>query len=546
MRRLGIREELARLLEAAPVGVVTLNDRGAVRSCTANALRLLGVDEVDAIGRPLAQLLDPEAAEPLEDMLAAAARRPSTPPSATVAVPALPGRHVELLAAEFSAVEGIGGFVVLVADATERLQADEARERVRRQQSLLARAGAVLDASLEPLETLQRIATLPVPELADLCVIEAPDGEGGLRIVTIAATEASIAEQVRRLRRDHPLRVDSDHPVAEVLRVGAPRLLRKLDGDAERTLVSRDRRYQATMERLGYRSAVIAPLIARGRRHGVMSLLRVGPVERHGDDELRLIEDFARRAATALDNATLYERERSIAERLQRSLLPRIVAPAGLRVATRYVPGSDGTHVGGDVYDLIDLGAGRHGFVVGDVAGRGLGAASVMGQLRAFVRAHALDAGDPRDVLATVDRLLDRFEIGDFATFAYGVLDLATGAARVASAGHPPPLLVPADGEPTFVAVARDLPLGVDAGRPRAASTRFTLERGTTLVLYTDGLVERRGEDPDVGLARLAGAAAAVAGADPERLCDALLAIADRERPDDVALIALRRDDEPG
>lgn len=543
MRRLGIREELAQLLEAAPVGVVTLNDRGAIRSCTANALRLLGVEEVDAIGRPLAHLLDPDAADALDELLAAAARRPQTPPSTTAEVPALPGRHLELIASEFSAVEGIGGYVVLMADATERTRADEARERVRRHQSLLARAGAVLDATLEPLETLHRIASLPIPELADLCAIEAVDADGELRIVTVAAIDPTMAEEARRLRREHPLRVDSDHPVAEVLRTGAPRLLRALDSEAERERITRDPDHLATMRRIGYRSAVIAPLTARGRRHGVISLLRVGSAERHADDELRLVEDFARRAAIALDNATLYERERSIAELLQRSMLPRISAPPGLHVAARYVPGSDGTHVGGDVYDLIDLGGGRHGIVVGDVAGRGLEAASIMGQLRAFVRAHALDAEDPRDVLAAVDRLVERFEIGDFATLAYGMLDLATGQGTIASAGHPPPLLVPPSGPPTFIAVAPDLPLGVDAGRPRAASTRFALEPGATLVLYTDGLVERRGEDPDVGLRRLARAAASVApGADPELLCDALLAIAERERPDDVALIALRRD----
>lgn len=243
----------------------------------------------------------------------------------------------------------------------------------------------------------------------------------------------------------------------------------------------------------------------------------------------------------ALDRAGRYETERSIAETLQRSVLPeRLPSLHGVRFAARYLPGTVGVDVGGDWYDVIHLSDGRIGLVIGDVVGKGVRAAAMMGQLRNALRAFAFEHTDPYEVVSRLGGLVDGMMEVPFATLVYLVVDPQGRGARYVVAGHPPPLVRAPDGTTTFLDGGRTLPIGVDASVGFAAGD-VQFDAGSTVVLYTDGLVERRDLPLDEGLKLLAVSAAAN-DEGPDELVDALIAslTGDHERPDDIAVLALR------
>lgn len=245
--------------------------------------------------------------------------------------------------------------------------------------------------------------------------------------------------------------------------------------------------------------------------------------------------------AQALDRAGRYETERGIAETLQQSVLPEdLPTVRGIKLAARYLPGTVGVDVGGDWYDAIQLEDGRIGLVVGDVVGKGVEAAALMGQLRNALRAFAFEHDDPYEVVSRLGRLVDSMMEPPFATLAYLVVDPRGRGVRYVVAGHPPPLIRAPDGSTTFLEGGRALPIGIDASLSFEAGD-VQLEEGSTIVLYTDGLVERRGRTLDEGLERLATSATESDG-DPVELVDALIAalIGEDERPDDIAVLALR------
>jgi PAS domain S-box-containing protein len=290
----------------------------------------------------------------------------------------------------------------------------------------------------------------------------------------------------------------------------------------------------------GVRSLAGMPLLAQDR---IVGVLEVGTLERRefSQDDLVLLRLVASRAALAIEHTLLHERQRDIAETLQRSLLPeRLPASPELALAARYVPGGAGMEVGGDWYDAISLPDGRLFIAVGDVVGRGIAAASAMGQLRNAVRAYALEGFGPAPVLGRLNQFA--FELGRqdlFATVLVAVIDSSRREARLASAGHPPPLLVGPGSETTFVEEGRSLPLGA-MQRAEFEEATIALPPGGTLVLYTDGLVERREETIDAGLTRLE-AAAIEAPEELEQFIDHLIAAsAVQEHGDDVAILAVR------
>ncbi|MBA3261510.1 MAG: SpoIIE family protein phosphatase [Thermoleophilaceae bacterium] len=236
----------------------------------------------------------------------------------------------------------------------------------------------------------------------------------------------------------------------------------------------------------------------------------------------------------------VYEREHTIAETLQRSLLPeRLPRIEGLEIAARYLPAGEGAAIGGDWYDALERPDGRVALVVGDVVGHGLRAAATMGQLRNAFRAYGLAESSPAEVMARVNRLVMSGEEDAMATVLYLVLDRETGEVRFASAGHPPPLVLAAEGA-HFLEGGRAVPIGaVDPGVFREATA--VLPKDASLLLYTDGLVERRDEPLERRLDALAEVADRAEGG-LEGLCDAVLAgvIGERMPSDDVALLAVR------
>lgn len=235
-----------------------------------------------------------------------------------------------------------------------------------------------------------------------------------------------------------------------------------------------------------------------------------------------------------------YNRIRAAALTLQRSILPeQTMQPEELEVAARYVPGVADTEVGGDWYDVIELGAGRIGLVIGDVMGRGIRAAAVMGQLRTAVRAYSRLDLPPGELLAMLDGLVAEFSDQQIVTCVYAMFDPGTRELTLANAGHVPPLLVRGDGRTVLLDHAVGAPLGVGTGVYQ--EERIRLQPGEVLALYTDGLVERREIDIDAGIARLA-TAFALPAAPLDVLCDSVLQRLDRQagHEDDVALLVVR------
>ena len=239
----------------------------------------------------------------------------------------------------------------------------------------------------------------------------------------------------------------------------------------------------------------------------------------------------------------VYEREHRVAETLQRSLLPeRLPEIHGLALAARYLPAGSGAAVGGDWYDALELLDGRVALVVGDVVGHGLRAAAVMGQLRNSMRAYALVDTSPANIVARLGRLLSAGGQEATATLLFVVLDRDSGEIAFTSAGHPPPLVLTDEG-PRFLEGGRSVPVG--SVEPAVFHEgRAVLSEGSTLLLYTDGLVERRQEPLEARLGHLASAAFDVHEGDLDGLCDHVLAtmLSPPERLDDVALLAVRRE----
>jgi serine phosphatase RsbU (regulator of sigma subunit) len=246
---------------------------------------------------------------------------------------------------------------------------------------------------------------------------------------------------------------------------------------------------------------------------------------------------LAQAVAAAVEAQRSYDEEHRIAVTLQRSLLPRRVPKInGLDLAVRYEPASAQTEVGGDFYELVML-FGHLLVAIGDVAGHSLHAATVMAEIRHALRAYAVEGHQPGEMLMRVDVLMRTLLPGELATICVLLLDPTTGRARMASAGHLPPL-VNADGAVEFLEHRAPL-LGVRANRP--ADLEFVLPPGGTLVLYTDGLIERRDVDIDAGLSALAEAARRVEG-DLDQFCERLLVeLTPAEIQDDVAVLAVRR-----
>ncbi len=288
-------------------------------------------------------------------------------------------------------------------------------------------------------------------------------------------------------------------------------------------------------------SLIGVPLLAEGEIGGVLVAYAEAP-RRFTADDISLLRLAADRVALAIDHARVYEREHRIAETLQRSLLPeRLPHLPGLAVAARYLPAADEAEVGGDWYDVLSVPGGGVGLVMGDVAGKGLAAASLVGRLRSALRAYALEGHAPARVVEQLNRLIwTEAEERQMATLIYAVVDPAEGEVRWVNAGHPPPLLVNGGERPHYLEGGSSVPLGV-LPFPDFEEVAAPMGPGGAVVLYTDGLVERPGENIDAGLGRLV-AAVGEAPAEVEQLCDHVLSelVPDGGTPDDVALLTLR------
>jgi PAS domain S-box-containing protein len=465
-------------------------------------------------------------------------------------------------------------FVGTVLDVTARKEAERerdrllARERAAREEAeaarnrleLLTRAGAALSSSLDYEATVARVARVVVPGFADWCLVDVLDEGGRLRQLAAAHADARkepLLREIGAYRELGPEEVVASRRVAAaVLRTGEPMLVPDMTGEhlAEG---SREAAHLALLRELEPRSCVCAPLLARGRALGVITLVSSRPGFRYGPDDLAFARSLANRCALAIDNSRLYRKSNTVARALQASLLPSHLPDIpGVEVGLRYLAAGE-ADVGGDFYDLFETGdkgdahASSWGVVIGDVSGKGAEAAAFLALARYTIRASAMHQGCPAAVLSDLNEAVLRHgrgrDDGRFCTAVYARVDregTRPGAKiSVSRAGHPAPMLLGAGGE-----VKRVGRPGQAAGvfeDPKLAEQSFRLDPGDALVLFTDGVTEARAPDGTLfGEERLAALLRSLAGLDAETIAGrverAVLDFQEGAPRDDVAVLALR------
>jgi PAS domain S-box-containing protein len=457
---------------------------------------------------------------------------------------------------------GPDGLSVYFLDITARRNAQQEAESAAERASLTARITSELAESLEAEDAVARLAQLVVPALADWCVVTLVDdmdhgtdrrrlrdvgswhGDPALRELVAryaAARLGSLTDEAyltRALETSQVVTIEDAAPaIARVLRPGEARDI---------------------LDVLAPGSAAVLPMRARGRTVGALSLFNDpgrGPIS---PEELVNAEEVAGRAGLALDNSRLYRQQRRLAEGLQRSLLTDPPEPDHLQIEVRYVPAAEAAKVGGDWYDAFLQPDGATVLVIGDVVGHDVTAAAAMGQVRSILRGIGAATGDaPATLLARVDRALRTLQSETIATAVVARIEQTEDEwergithVRWSNAGHPEPMVINPDGTVALLAGVRpDILLGV---RPdsRRVESEVTLDRGATVLLYTDGLVERRDRGLRDGMADLRDALGELAAQDLglSELCDAVIARLVPPHPaDDVALVAVRlhRQDRP-
>jgi serine phosphatase RsbU (regulator of sigma subunit) len=369
---------------------------------------------------------------------------------------------------------------------------------------------------------------------------DSPDGSQLLRRLAVAYDDGNSAWDAV-FPTGEILRYPPGTPYTECMATGKPVRLKMGSDQAARIATSWLRRPVAHL--LANTSLLLLPLAARDVTLGFVVCTRKDSYRAFDAYDTEIGMEFASRAAIFIDNARRYSRERATAVTLQRSLLPTgLSKPSSVEVRHRYLPGSKLIEVGGDWYESIALPGARVALVVGDVAGHGVRAAVTMGRLRTAIHTLAMLELSPAETLQQLNELMGDLGAREphFATCVYAVYDAVTGMLEVASAGHLPPLLVSPDGTNEFLSLTPAPPLGIGSGSVQSKFVPVT--DGSLLVLYTDGLVENRTRDIDVGLRLLSEIFGPGAAARPlEDLCRATLAgvYSDQQR-DDIALLMAR------
>ncbi len=531
-RRMPDPAALAALVDRLPAAVLGLDPGGRLTWLNAAAERLLDGAAADLAGRPLDDAVPGRTGHALAQACTEAAGS-----GEPVTVGTADGRWYEV-----RAVPGPEGTAVTVADVSGRRAVQEQADRAAARATLLVRVAAELSGALDGVAALGRLARLVVPVLTDGCVVTVVDREGRVRDVGSWHADPERRDLLARYARVRLDRMPAASPVAQALRAGTPLTAPVSDVLAVMT----DEPAREMLTALRAESVVVLPLPAESRTVGVLSLYLDAGRE-VGDTDLATARAVAVQAGRAVDRVGRQSRQIQLAEALQRSLLTDPPALPGLEVVVRYVPAAEAARVGGDWYDAFRCSSGDAVVVIGDVVGHDTAAAAAMGQLRGLLRgiAHSDGAGTgPAAVLRGLDEAMATMHAGTMATAAVARLEDGGRRLRWANAGHPPPvLLLPggrvqvldhgdADGE-------GDLMLGVDATAGRRESV-VALPPGATLLLHTDGLVERRGSTLDEDTDRLHRVLTELAGMPLEQLCDELLRRLLQGTPqDDVALVAV-------
>ncbi|WP_406173964.1 SpoIIE family protein phosphatase [Streptomyces canus] len=410
--------------------------------------------------------------------------------------------------------------------------------------ALLAETTTRLTSTLDAEETLRRLLALVVPRLADWAVVDLiTERDEVWRTAVVHAENGTLVRQEDLQGPMPPIPEDSPMPLSRALRGVASTLAGPQTYQQEPDsgiAVEQHRLFEAT----GIRSAAIAPIRSTRAVLGALTLGRAKDPVDFTTADLPLIEDIARRAGLALDNARLYQRQRKVAETMQNHLLPQMPRVPGLQMTARYLPAPDASQVGGDWYDAFSLSDGATALAVGDVVGHDLEAAAGMAQLRNMLRAYAWAHQDPPSrIVARLDEAVMHITDVTMATTIFARVeerDDGNWELSWTNAGHPPPLLISHDGLARYLTDGHGILLGTGVRTPRTDAT-VPLPPGSTLLLYTDGLIEAPGQTLDEGLQRLRRHAAALAHRPLASFTDQVLRrVRHVTNDDDVALLAVR------
>jgi hypothetical protein len=431
--------------------------------------------------------------------------------------------------------------LVVAVEVTERVRARVELERRARHQELLARASAALNRSLDPTAELQALARVVVPELADLSTVHlldhpvAPGADPPLPVITDRVAVAGsphvvLPPKLTGLRWD-----GNGDPITAAIRRGD--LVRQPVSVSEPPPWSHTTGKVATF-RGGLHHLLVAPVIVDGLVVAVVSFALHDSRTPWSDDDLHSLRQIACYAGIALEHGMSYQATRKSALVLQRSLLTEPPAVPGLQICARYRPaGRD--EVGGDWYDAFSRGSDQLAVVIGDVVGHDITAAAAMGQLSATLRGLALDRDDgPAAILDRLGAINAQLSITPFATLLFATFTRVDGrwTMRWASAGHPPPLLLTSRGVQLLERVSGTAL--VTTMIPPRGEAQVSVPGGSTLLFYTDGLIERRGRDLTDNLNAFVARVAASEHSVIEPLCDDLLV--DAPTDDDIAMLAIR------
>lgn len=556
----GAREvdaRLARVLESMATPFLLLDAGWRFTYVNAEAERVLRRSRTELLGRLLTEGLPALAGTTVEQELRAAVAT-GEPRSFEVTAPLLDGWY------DVRAFPGPEGLSVYLHDVTERRSGEEQRLAARaaadaasNRLALLATVSDDLSSTLDTEYAVGRLARHLVRDFGSWCLVTLQDEQRHARDIAGWHAQPHLRPAVARYARIRLGALTPQSYLRRALRTGevvvvpdaAAAIAAVLEGEARDLLVS-----------LAPRTAYMVPMRARGRIVGAISLFLDGGHPDLDADDLALLVQVADRAALALDNARLYEAQRRMAATLQRALLSAPAEPDDLQVVVRYVPAAEAAQVGGDWYDAFVQPDGGTVLVIGDVMGHDRQAAAAMSQVRTLLRGIAVTTGGgPSEVLGALDSTMEALRVEAMATAVVMRLEQtpqerAAGTTRLrwTNAGHLPPLLVSPDG------LVRELPsgapeliLGITSAADRT-DTEVTVPRGSTVLLYTDGLVERRGEHLQEGVDRLAELVAEVVPEAQERaapgavldaayLADTVLArgTAGEEPEDDIALLVV-------
>jgi PAS domain S-box-containing protein len=481
-----VRQHMTEVVRSTQDAVLSKDLDGIVTTWNPAAERMYGYSAEEAIGRHVSFIVPPDHKNEERVILDRVLRGERLETYETERIRADGARiDVSLTVSQIrNPVRGVVGASVVARDIT-------VEKRRRRAQEFLVAASRQLDTSLDPAQTARTIVGTAVPELAELCVIDFVRSDGWLGDSIAAGADPEAAQRLERIRARAPLDPDGEHPVAQALREGRPKIWRDLTAPEVVDKVAQNDDHRRLMSDAAYSSAAVVPLVARGRTLGTLSFLHASPDLRYDPNDLDFLAELGDRAAMALDNARLYRERDRIAANLQRGLRPPSPAKVpGLEIAVVFEAAGEGIEIGGDFYDVLPTADGCW-VLIGDVAGKGSAAAGVSVAMRHSVRGLTREVGEPEEVLRRVNELLlEGNSLNDLATVQLLRLRREGSEWRLAlaAAGHTPAVHVSdSDSDATLLGGGTLLGAWPDSA---IARHEIALGAGDTLLLCTDGWLE--------------------------------------------------------